>query len=170
MSRVILYFTVATIAFIVGVAANWSLNMLGGFAVDDFDYDAPVDVKISTILPDERLMVLSAHRCGQLIVSVTADGALDLNSMPKGFVNDTRALTASLRTIFERREELHVYGDLDSLELSSRVPEYRQIEKTVYIKAPRSTSYGEVADLIAAVKEAGGHPVGLIADLPSPNP
>lgn len=87
--------------------------------------------------------------------------------MPKGFVNDTSALTASLRTIFERREELHVR--VDWLDLSSRVPEHRQIEKTVYIKAPRSVSYGEVSDLIAAAKEAGADPVGLIADLPTPN-
>ena len=168
MSRVILYVSVASIAFIVGGAANWSVNTFGSFAVDDIDYAAPVDVKTSTILPDERSFALPVHSCGPLVVSVTDNGALNLNGMPKGFLNDTSALSASLRTIYERREELHVY--VDPLELSSRVPEHRQIEKTVYIKAPRSMSYGEVADLIAAVKEAGSDPVGLIADLPSPRP
>ena len=167
MNRVILYVTVATIAFVVGVAGNWSVNTLGGFAVDEF-YDALVDVKISNLLPDEGAIPMPAHTCGLLIVSVTADGALNLNTMPKGSLNNTSALTASLRTIFERREELHVYGD--SLELSTRAPKDQQIEKTVYIKAPRSMSYGEVADLIAAVREAGAHPIGLIADRPIPKP
>ena len=42
MSRVILYFSVATIAFIVGVAANWSMNTFGCFAVDKLYVDASI--------------------------------------------------------------------------------------------------------------------------------
>jgi hypothetical protein len=167
MTRVIFYISVATIAFIVGVAANWTMNTFGGFAVDKV-YDAVVDVKISTILADEGLSPLPAHSCGRLVVSVTADGAFDLNAMPMGALNETSALCAKLRSIFQRREDLHVY--VDSLELPSRAPADRQIERTVYIKAPRNLSYGEVADLIAAIKEAGADPVGLIADRPSPKP
>jgi len=172
MSRVILYVSVATIAFIVGVAANWSLNMLGGFAVDKVYHDASFDVKVSTVLPNEGSIPLPAHNCGRLVVYVAADGALDLSAMPMGTpmgtLNDTSALSVTLRTILKQREESHAY--VDSLELPSRAPEDRQVDKTVYIKAPRSTSYGEVADLIAAVKEAGANPVGLIADPPSPKP
>lgn len=167
MSRVILYVSVATIAFIVGVAAHWSMDTIGGFAVDKVYYDAAVDVKTSTILPGAGSIALPVSSC-QLVVSVTADGALNLNTMPMGTLNDTSALTATLRKLFERREELQVY--VMSTELSSRVPERRQIEKTVYIKAPRSVSYGEVADLIAAIKAAGADPVGLIADRPSHKP
>jgi biopolymer transport protein ExbD len=167
MSRVVLYVTVATITFIVGIAANWSLNTtIGCFAVDHFYCDAAVDVKTPTILPDEGSTPLPAHSCGRLVVSVTADGALDLSTMPMGTLKDTSALTASLRTIFERREELQVYEP--SPELSSRVPEDWQIEKTVYIKAPRSMTYGEVTDLIAAIREGGGDPIGLINAQPQP--
>jgi biopolymer transport protein ExbD len=44
------------------------------------------------------------------------------------------------------------------------VPEERRIEKTVFIKAPRSISYGEVAKVIDGVKGAGADPVGLQLD------
>jgi len=39
MSRVVLYITVATVSFIVGVAANWNVNTFGGFAVDKIYVD-----------------------------------------------------------------------------------------------------------------------------------
>ncbi len=58
-----------------------------------------------------------------------------------GNISTRVRLIRTLRTIFERREELQVY--VVSPELSSRVLESRQIEKTVYIKAPRSMSYGK---------------------------
>ena len=48
--------------------------------------------------------------------------------------------------------------DLSSLPPSGRV------EKTVFIKAPRSIRYGEVARLIDAIKGAGANPVGLQID------
>ncbi len=121
MGRVILYISVATVAFIVGVAANWSIDTFGGFAVDNVYLDAEVDVKISTLLPGAGSISLPVHSCGQLVVSVTAHGALDLNTMPVGTLNDTTALSATLRTIFERREGLHEH--VESLELSLRVPE-----------------------------------------------
>lgn len=167
MSRVILYVSVATFTFIVGVAANLSMNAFGGVAVDKVYCEVGVDLKTSPIFPDAHSGALPVHSCRHVVVSITANGALNLNSIPIGTLNDTVALTAMLRTLFERREDLHLY--VPSPELSSRVPEYRQIEKTVYIKAPRNISYGEIADLIAAIKEAGADPVGLIVDRRRPN-
>ena len=42
--------------------------------------------------------------------------------------------------------------------------------ETVFIKAPRWISYGEIADLIRVVKAAGADGIGLAADrLPQPN-
>ncbi|MCM3905147.1 MAG: hypothetical protein ND866_25920 [Pyrinomonadaceae bacterium] len=170
MKRAILNVTVAAIAFIVGLTVNWSINTFGGFAVDRIYSDAAVELKISTILPNGGTMPPS--HCGRLIVSVADDGTLDLSAMPMGTpmgtLNDTSALSATLRTILEEREASHAY--VDSLDLPSRAPEDRILDKTVYIKAPRSMSYGDIADLIVTVKNAGADPVGLIADLHSPNP
>ncbi len=39
-----------------------------------------------------------------------------------------------------------------------------RIEKTVFIRAPRSLNYGEVARLIDAVKGTGADPIGLQID------
>jgi hypothetical protein len=40
-----------------------------------------------------------------------------------------------------------------------------RIERTVFIRAPRSTRYGEVAKVIDAIKGAGAQPVGRAAEL-----
>ena len=166
MSRVILHVTVATITFIIGVTSNWSINTFGGLAVDNVYSEPALDVNTSTVLPDPA-SDRSLSSCGRLVVTVTADGALNLNTTPTGTLNDTRALTAKLRRVFAEREEWHAY--VPGPALSSRVPEYRQIVRAVYIRAPRGVSYGEVADLIAVIKEAGADPVGLI-DSSNPQP
>ncbi len=47
------------------------------------------------------------------------------------------------------------------------LPEADKIEKTVFIKAPRSIDYGKVAKLIDAVSLSGANPISLqIDDLP----
>jgi hypothetical protein len=42
MNRGILYVSVAIIAFIVGIAANWGMNTFGGFVVDKIYVDASI--------------------------------------------------------------------------------------------------------------------------------
>jgi biopolymer transport protein ExbD len=44
------------------------------------------------------------------------------------------------------------------------VPEQYRIEKTVFVKAPRSIAYGAVAKVIDGVKGSGADPVGLQLD------
>lgn len=39
-----------------------------------------------------------------------------------------------------------------------------EIEKTVFIKAPRTLPYGEVAKVVDAVKQTGANPIGLQID------
>jgi biopolymer transport protein ExbD len=39
-----------------------------------------------------------------------------------------------------------------------------EIEKTVFVKAPKSIKYGEVVKVIDAIKLAGATPVGLQID------
>ena len=131
MKRVILDLSVATLAFILGIAANWSVNA-----------------------------------CGRLIVSVTEEGTLDLNGVPMGSLDDTRAVSEALTAILDERVAIHAY--VDSLHLPLRLPEDRIVEKTVQIKAPRSLNYGKVMDLITTIKATGAEPIGLIAERPFP--
>jgi biopolymer transport protein ExbD len=39
-----------------------------------------------------------------------------------------------------------------------------RIERTVFVRAPRSIAYGEVAKVIDSIKGAGAQPVGLQTD------
>ena len=44
------------------------------------------------------------------------------------------------------------------------VPEHERIEKTVFIKAPRSIKYGEVIRVMDGLKATGADPIGLQLD------
>ena len=88
-----------------------------------------------------------------LRVEVMRDLKLRLNSQDMGSVNDTSALSAELTKIFQQRE-------------ASKITKVNtnEIEKTVFIAAPKEVKYGEVAKVIDAVKGAGAQPVGLQVD------
>jgi hypothetical protein len=53
------------------------------------------------------------------------------------------------------------------MENATDVPEQQRIEKTVFVKAPRASRYGEVVKVIDAIKGAGANPIFLqVDDLP----
>jgi biopolymer transport protein ExbD len=98
-----------------------------------------------------------------LVVTVEKDLSLRLNQTgDMGSVDDTGKLSAELSRIIQERRENHAYrGEMkDRIDL----PEEVRIEKTVYIKAPRSVGYGAVAKVIDGVKGAGADPIGLQID------
>ena len=88
-----------------------------------------------------------------LRVDIMKDGKLQLNTEPYGGIDDTSKLSAKLAEIFRGRTESHTVK-----------PGTDQIEKTVFIKAPKSVKYGDVAKVLDAVKGAGADPVGLQVD------
>jgi biopolymer transport protein ExbD len=79
-----------------------------------------------------------------------------------GTVDDLSPLSSRLRSVFEERTRLRVYRS-DMLE-GLDIPEQQRIEKTVFIKAPRSISYGEVMRVFDALKATGAEPIGLQLD------
>jgi len=163
--RITIHLICVAITFFAGLGANSGIDSLGKFAIDEFwqegngfDGDQATFLEPNTNFGDH-------HRCGVLLVTVTANGDLYLNSEQAGTISDKGVLAEKLRQVFELRHEHQVYKLPFSL--NSSVPYYREIERTVYIKAPRSALYGEIDDLIGAVKEAGADPVGLIAYRPA---
>jgi biopolymer transport protein ExbD len=53
------------------------------------------------------------------------------------------------------------------METRTDLKEEDRIERTVFVKAPRSLRYGDVVKVIDAIKGAGANPVGLqVDDLP----
>jgi biopolymer transport protein ExbD len=111
--------------------------------------------------PDDRVLPPNDKT---LVVAIRPDGTLQLNGLADdmGTVEDSTKLTVFLLSLFKERQANHVYRD----EMVSRldVPEDQRIERTVFIKAPRSTSYGSVAKVIDGLKGAGAEPVGLQLD------
>ncbi|HUS11448.1 MAG TPA: biopolymer transporter ExbD [Pyrinomonadaceae bacterium] len=99
-----------------------------------------------------------------LVVTVEPDRTLKLNGLTSdmGTVDDSSKLSSFLIDLFIQRGVNHMYRD----EMISRidVPEQYRIEKTVFIKAPRSIAYGDVARVIDGLKGAGADPVGLQLD------
>jgi len=98
-----------------------------------------------------------------LVVTIEADRTLKLNGLSDmGTVNDLSKLNLKLTSVFEERLQNRVYRD----GMAARVdlPENVRIEKTVFIKAPRSLTYGEVARVIDGLKGTGAEPIGLQLD------
>lgn len=98
-----------------------------------------------------------------LVVTIKQDGVLELNEIGNmGSVNDTGKLSNRLVELFHQRLEKHVYRRdmMDRIDL----PEEKRIQRTVFIKAPRAISYGEVAKVIDGIRGAGAEPVGLQID------
>ena len=93
-----------------------------------------------------------------LIVLIDRDGSLRLNKdQLRGSIDEPAALISELKDVFRlRRENLGLTENDDGLN--------PQIQKTVFIKAPMSLSYGSVAKVVDAVKLAGANPVSLQID------
>jgi biopolymer transport protein ExbD len=98
-----------------------------------------------------------------LVVTIEPDRTLKLNNLSEmGTVDDPTPLNSTLRSIFEERSRLRAYRS-DMLARMD-VPEQQRIEKTVFIKAPRSIPYGEVMRVFDALKASGADPIGLQLD------
>jgi biopolymer transport protein ExbD len=115
--------------------------------------------------PNEDLSQLKPNPL-TLVVSIANDLSLKLNQDNMGSVNDTAGLSQKLLQLFRQRADTHAYKQ--GMELRTDLPESQRIEKTVFIKAPRSVKYGDVVKVIDAIKGAGASPVGLqVDDLPN---
>lgn len=101
-----------------------------------------------------------------LIVEIDKDFKVKLimgvQPVAEGTSGDSGAVTARLaREFAERRAASHWRADAEHrTDLSAD----ERIEKTVFIRAPRSVAYGEIARVIDDVKGAGANPVGLQTD------
>jgi biopolymer transport protein ExbD len=88
-----------------------------------------------------------------LVVTIGSDEKLKLNNTDVGTVTDTSILSTTLVELFKKREVDKAYRTGTTI-----------VEKTVFVKAPRSMAYGKVVKVIDALKGAGADPVGLQID------
>lgn len=88
-----------------------------------------------------------------LVVTVAADHSLALNRKKDlGTVDEPDQLISLLKEVFQKRA-----ADQTTIATGG-------IERTVFIKAPRSIGYGSVARVIDSVKVAGASPISLQID------
>ena len=111
--------------------------------------------------PDNRELTPNIHT---LVVTVGSDRTLKLNGLTDdmGTVDDMSKLNQKLISLFEERLRNRVYSD--EMATRSDLPEKDRILRTVFIKAPRTIPYGEIARVIDGLKGSGADPIGLQLD------
>jgi len=89
-----------------------------------------------------------------LVISIDkATKGIKLNQDGMGDASDTSQLTNKLIEIFKARTNEGVFRTGTN-----------EIEKTVFIKAPKTVPYGDVVKIIDGAKLAGAQPIGLQID------
>lgn len=89
-----------------------------------------------------------------LVVAINKETkAITLNNETFGDVSDTEKLNNKLSEIFRERTANGVFRENTN-----------EIEKTIFIKSPKSVRYGDVVKVIDAAKAAGASPIGLQVD------
>lgn len=112
------------------------------------------EAKVPAEPKDDQQNVILKPNPNTLIVFINREGAkLRLNQDDIGDVSDTAPLTAKLEEVFKDRESRGVLREGTN-----------EVEKTIFIKAPKSVKYGDVVKVIDAVKLAGAQPIGLQID------
>ena len=98
-----------------------------------------------------------------LVVTIEPDRTLKLNrDADMGTLDDMSKLTSRLVSVFDQRTRNRAYR----ADMMNRfdLPDDIRIEKTVFIKAPRTIAYGEVARVMDGLKGTGASPIGLQLD------
>ncbi len=89
-----------------------------------------------------------------LVIAISKETkAISLNNEPFGDVSDPEKLANRLREIFKERENNGVFREGTN-----------EVEKTIFLKSPKSVRYGDVVKVIDAAKAAGASPIGLQID------
>jgi biopolymer transport protein ExbD len=98
-----------------------------------------------------------------LAVVINPDASLRLNDETgMGTTDDPSPLIERLRNVFEQRA---ANGDISEIFADDpNRPVNDRIERTVFIKAPKTANYGSVVRVIDAAKLAGSYPISLQID------
>ena len=112
------------------------------------------EAKVPAEPKDEEQQAIVKPNPLTLVIAINRETrGVTLNNEPYGDVTDTEKLSSRLREIFKERENNGVFREGTN-----------EVEKTVFIKSPRSVRYGDVIKVIDAAKMVGASPVGLQID------
>ncbi len=122
--------------------------------------------RFKTLVPEPAANT-DAHKSPRtLVVEVGTGNSITLirgkETIAEGTVADAGGVAARLAAEWRDREASGTWRP--EMETRADLPPDERIERTVFVRAPRSTAYGEVAKVIDAIKGAGAQPVGLQTD------
>lgn len=104
----------------------------------------PKDEQVADVKPNPLTLVVGISK---------ETKAITLNNTVFGDVSDTSTLSNELSRIFKDRESNGVFREGTN-----------EVEKTIFIKSPKSVRYGDVVKVIDAAKSVGASPIGLQID------
>jgi biopolymer transport protein ExbD len=113
-----------------------------------FEAKVPAEPK-----PDEQQVDPKPNPLTLVVAINKSDRKITLNNEAMGDVSDATALTEKLSAVFKDREAQGAFREGTN-----------EVEKTLFIKSPRSVKYGDVVRVIDAAKQAGAQPIGLQID------
>lgn len=111
------------------------------------------EAKVPAEPKDENNSVAKPNPLTLVVAINKSDNKVTLNNEAMGFVSDASALTEKLTAVFKDREASGAFREGTN-----------EVEKTLFIKSPRSVKYGDVVRVIDAAKQAGAQPIGLQID------
>lgn len=119
--------------------------------------------QFETKIPSENLRKPDFPNPDTLIVKINSDATLTLNTENDlGTINQPEKLSKRLNEIFAKRLENRVFNQ--SLDYYEDLPIRERIQKTVFIKAPKTIAYGKFIKVLDEIKTVGANPVSLQID------
>lgn len=116
------------------------------------------EAKVPAEPKDQPQMVVKPNPLTLVIQINKETKAITLNNEPFGDVSDTEKLSNRLREIFKERAANNVFREVPDPD------DPNPVERTVFIKSPKSVRYGDVVKVIDAAKFADAKPIGLQID------
>ncbi len=118
--------------------------------------------RFEAMIPSERKTDIPDSK-DSLVIRINKDSTLELNgNTGMGTIDDPASLIDKLTSVFSERTRNNVINS--NLAADPEEATKDRIQKTVFIKAPKTLSYGQVVKLIDTVKIAGAYPIGLQID------
>lgn len=102
---------------------------------------------------DDKQAIVKPNQLTLVVAINKSDKSITLNNEGMGDISNTEALTAKLKSVFDERTANGTFREGTN-----------EVEKTLFIKSPRSIKYGDVVKVIDAAKIAGAQPIGLQID------
>lgn len=103
--------------------------------------------------PNENMANVKPNPLTLAVTINNADRSIKLNEQDMGTIDAPERLGTTLAETFETRKRTGGFKTGTT-----------EVEKTVFVKAPRSINYGDVVRVIDVIKGAGANPVGLQVD------